>query len=455
MSQDADEPLPPRRARPPAQPDPNGRPRPKSKRKPDPSSGRPTDPDQGASTFSPRPGRTTEPGGPAIGASSTFQANPQRAGGKSKSATTREPVPVSGGPGWFERVLFGRVSTTHRAMFCRQFGAYLDAGVDLLKSLDSLRTQFERSAMGPVIGRIAQGVRQGESLTDAMEREPQAFDAQFLAMMTVAEARGGVPETLKMMAASYEAKQRLIRQARSAMIYPIAVLSIAFGVGMLLTIFILPGLVSILEDAIRDKPIDLPLPTRILIGINTFMLKMGWLVLPLGVAGSIFGLFWLYRRPRGKAFLDEILMRLPVLGKLTKMIDTTRFARTLSVLLEAGVNIGDSLALTASTLHLVPFRRAVTGSREAVMEGSELSEALLASHRFSSDVIAIVNSGEETGKLPESLKRLADDYEERVEFMVKNLGSLIQPVIFVFLGGIVLFIALAFFSVYIMLLTGM
>ena len=383
---------------------------------------------------------------------STFVPNQ----GKDKpKASHREIAPVSGGPGFVERIVFGRVSTGHIAQFSRQFAAYLSAGVDLLRSLDNLQTQFAKTALGPVIGRVAQGVRSGDSLTEAMGREPQAFDTQFLAMMTVAEARGGVPETLKMMAAGYEAKQRLIRQARSAMIYPIAVISIAFGVGMLLTIFVLPTLVGILEDTVQGKAISLPLPTRILIGINRFMVSVGWLAVPLGLAGSVFGLIWLYRKPAGKALLDEIAMRLPVLGKLLKMIDTSRFAKTLSVLLEAGVDIGASLDLTSGVMNLVPFRRSVIASREAVMEGAELSEALTATGRFPSDLIAIVNSGEETGKLPESLDRVSKDYEERIEFMIKNLSSLIQPLIFVMLGGVVLFIALAFIMAYLQVIAGL
>ena len=148
-------------------------------------------------------------------------------------------------------------------------------------------------------------------------------------------------------------------------------------------------------------------------------------------------------------------MRLPVLGKLFRMIDTARFGRTLGTLLEAGVDIGGSLDLTAATLMLVPFRKAITRSRDAVVDGSELSEALVETRKFTPDVIAIIETGEETGKLPESLERMADDYEERVEMMVKNLGSLIQPLLFIFLGGIVLFIAIAFFSVYLMMLNGL
>src|SRR4051794_31699851 len=139
-------------------------------------------------------------------------------------------MPESGGPAWFERVLFGSVGTAHLAGFCRQFASYSDAGVDLLKSLASLQKQFSRTALGPVLERLQLAVRRGDSLGDAMAREPQAFDPLFLSMIRVAEARGGVPETMRLMAGHYEARLRLIRQARSAMIYPIAVILIAGAV---------------------------------------------------------------------------------------------------------------------------------------------------------------------------------------------------------------------------------
>lgn len=454
MSRSADDPRPPKRPRP-GEPGPPGRDRPKST----PRLPAPTEPDDlGASTFRPNPARlgglppTEEETAPER---STFRPGEKsNRPGQPRPKKDREPKTATGGPTLVERIVFGRVSTGHLAMFCRQLGAYLDAGVPIVRAIDSLQSQFARTALGPVLERVAVSVRRGDSLSDAMGREPGAFDTQFLAMMAVAEARGGVPEVMKRMASGYEARQRLFRQARSAMIYPIAVISIAFGVGMLLTVFVLPGLLGILEDMVRGRNIELPLPTRVLMAINRFMISAGWWAVPLLVFGGIFGLIWLYKRPRGKAFLDEILMRMPVLGKLFRMIDTARFSRNLSVLLEAGVDIGGSLDLTAKTLMLVPLRRAVTHCGDAVMEGSELSDALEGTHRFGRDVVAIVQSGEETGKLPESLDRMADDYEERVELMVKNLGSLIQPLIFLILGGIVLFIALAFFSVYIMLLTG-
>jgi type II secretory pathway component PulF len=365
------------------------------------------------------------------------------------------PKTESGGPTWYERILFGSVGTAHLARFCRQFAAYSEAGVDLLKSLASLQKQFSRTALGPVIGRLEMAVRRGESLGDAMAREPAAFDPLFLSMIRVAEARGGVPETLRMLADHYEARLNLIRQARSAVIYPAFVIVTAIAVIALLTIFVLPKLVGILEDMLRGKGVELPWPTRVLMGISQFVQQMGWWLIPLVLVATPFLLLRAYKTTRGKAALDELALYIPVLGLLLRKIDTARFARTLSALLEAGVDLGASLDLTADVVHLAPYRRILRGARQAVMEGTELSEALEASRRYPHDVIAIVGSGEETGKLPESLSKLADDYEEQVAFMVKNLGSLIQPVIVLGLGGVVFFIVLAFVMAYISVLTNL
>src|SRR4051812_33817903 len=181
-------------------------------RQPKPESRRPAGPNPG--------GGREEP--------TTWQPNPKRAKAKAKAApapavvvTEPETVPARGGPAWWERIFFGRVGSGQLALYCRQFASYSDAGVDLLKALSSLERQFAKTALGPVTGRILQAVRRGDTLSEAMEREPQAFDSLFLSMMKVAEARGGVPETLRMLSRHYEARQSLIRQARSAMIYPI------------------------------------------------------------------------------------------------------------------------------------------------------------------------------------------------------------------------------------------
>ncbi len=369
--------------------------------------------------------------------------------------TSDDPRPVAGGPNWVERIMFGSVSSGHLATFCGQFARYQDAGVDLLRSLSSLQKQFSRTALGPVIGRLETAVRSGESLASAMAREPHAFDNLTLSMMRVAEARGGEPETLQRLSRHYEARQRMIRQARSAMIYPAIVLIIASAVVMLITIFVIPKMVEFIADGLRGKGnnVELPWPTQVLMSISHFMTGQGWWLVPLMFVGTIFGALWAYRTKPGKNVIDSLSLWVPVLGSIRRKIETTRFARTLAALLNAGVDVGTSLELTSGVLGLSSYRRAIRGVKAEVMQGTEMSEALEDTRCFPSDVIAIVGSGEETGKLPESLDKIADDYEEQVEYMIKNLGNLIQPILMIVMGGIVLFIVLGVILAYLQMLT--
>ncbi|MFO0959339.1 MAG: type II secretion system F family protein [Isosphaeraceae bacterium] len=337
------------------------------------------------------------------------------------------------------------MSTTHLAQFCRQLAQYTNAGIPLLKSLSNLERQFEKTALGPVLGRIQQGVKQGDSLHEAMGREPAVFDKLFLGTMKVAEARGGVPEALRRLADHYEARQSLMRQARSAMIYPVIVLTIAGGVIALITVFVLPAMMASLEM----KQANLPGPTRLLMGFSKFMQSHGWWAIPTVLVGSIVGLRQAYRTTPGKAALDELLLWIPVFGPLVKMIDTAQIARTLSVLLDAGIDAPSALNLTSDVVHLAPYRKAALSMEQSIREGSDLLEAMNDTRRFSADVIARVEAGEETGKLPESLDKLADDYDEQIALTVKNLGVLVQPLLMLILGGIVFFIALAFIMAYV------
>ena len=175
--------------------------------------------------------------------------------------------------------------------------------------------------------------------------------------------------------------------------------------------------------------------------------------IPLTLVGTVALFIGAYQFKRGKALLDAALIRLPVVGHLLWKVDTTRFCRTLSTLLDAGVDIGSSLELTADTLLLVPMRRAVLQAPDSIIRGESLSASIELTNRFPDDITALMNSGEETGRLPEMMLMVADQYEEQVDFIVKNLGTLLQPVVTVMIGGIVFFIAVAFFMGYAAVLT--
>ncbi len=350
-----------------------------------------------------------------------------------------------------ERVLFGRISSGLLSQYCRQFGVYLNAGVALTRVFDSLSKQFKATAMGPVNERLALAIRRGDTLSEAVSRESQAFDPLFLSMITVAEARGGLPETLIRLSNHYEARQNLIRQTRSALIYPTAVIFVCLAVGGLLTIVVLPKLVSVLRDMAGN--VEFPLPTRMLIALSDFIQAFGWWLLPTLLIAGPFVLIRMYRTVKGKALLDRLILRIPVMGKLMRMIDTARFSRTFSDLLLAGVDLGTSIDLTADVLQTTPYQEAVRGMKPEVIHGADVSTAIANTERFDPEVLAYVQSGEETGTLPESLVRLADDYEDRVAYMVKNLASLLQPLILIVLGSFVGFIVIAFVMAYVTLIS--
>jgi type IV pilus assembly protein PilC len=400
-----------------------------------------------ASTFKPNTSKKRSTGRAAAGPSD----NPGRATQSDEGRGDRS------GPTMFERVLFGSIGSGQLALFSRQFGSYMEAGVDLMKSLANLRKQFSRTALGPVLDRMEAGVRRGDSLGDTMAREPQAFDPMYLGLMRVAEARGGIPETLRLLADHYEARKRMIRQARSALIYPAAVLMVASIVVMLMTYYILPMFADLLADLAKGKggASALPMPSRVLMAFSDFVKSYGWWLIPTLFFGGIFGSLRFYKTGSGKAMFDELALYVPVLGPLLRKIDTARFARTMSALQEGGLDIGASIDLSADVLTTTPYRKAIRGTKSIVMQGGLLSEALEASRRFPADVISIVESGEETGKLPETLSKLADEYEEQVEYTVKNLGQLMQPLIVIMMGAMVLFIILAVFLPYISVLTSL
>ncbi|HEX3449185.1 MAG TPA: type II secretion system F family protein [Isosphaeraceae bacterium] len=380
-------------------------------------------------------------------AESTYEMLPQQEEPTVAWRPSTEPSATIGKSRWYQRG-FGHVAVKYLVNFCRQFASYLDAGINLYRALESLRRQYEWTALGPVIGRLQLAVRRGQSLTDAMSREPAAFDYYFLSMMRVGEVRGSVPETLRLLSVEYESRQRMVRQTKSALIYPAFVIFVSVTVSALLTILVLPPLVNIMQEVIHERHVDLPLPTRLLIRISDFISDGGWWGIPLTLVGTVAFFVGAYRLERGKALLDVVLMRLPIVGQLLWKIDTTRFCRTLATLLDAGVDIGSSLELTADTLFLVPMRRAVLQTRNSIIRGESLSASIELTNRFPPDIPALMNSGEETGRLPEMMLMVADQYEEQVEFIVKNLGTLLQPVITVVVGGVVFFIAVAFFMGY-------
>lgn len=351
----------------------------------------------------------------------------------------------AGGPTLLERILYGSVGPKQLAMFYRQFGQYLSAGMDVGQSLRGLQKHFSGRALGPVIARMTDAVKSGRTLTEAFEREPQAFDRLSVNMIRASEARGAVPEILAELAQVAEFRTRTIRNIASASIYPIIVLTMATICLLIVATFIGPLFNGILSDMIPEsKRGDLWLPTRILFRFNSLMMTLGPLMPVFLLIGTVIGIWFAYKTEVGRTILDEIYWYVPIFGKIQKKIDLSRMARMLGALLEAGVPTPDALGLTAGVVRLKPYERALEAAERATRDGDEISPSLTNSGRFPFEVVGLIEIGETTGNLPGSLARMADDFEEQATVMIKSLSTLIQPIITIVLGLIVGFIAVAF-----------
>jgi type II secretory pathway component PulF len=415
----------------------------------------PKRPSAGQSTFRPaqddRPRKPQRPAEPSRNRAEAEEFDGETSFRPLKSKRKRDDIDdddafaAGGGPSLIERIFFGRVGTKQLALFYRQFGQYLSAGMDVPQSLRGLQKHFAGRALGPVIARMTDAVKSGRSLTESFEREPQAFDRLAVNMIRAAEARGAVPEILAELAEVQEFRARTIRNIASASIYPILVLGMATICLLVIAVFVGPLFNGILQDMIpANKRDGLILPTRMLFAFNSLMMALGPLMPIFLLIGTVVGIWAAYKTKAGRTLLDEIYWYVPVFGKIQKYVDISRMGRMLGALLEAGVSTPDALGLTAGVVRLKPFERVLEEAERATREGDEISPVFAASGRFPFEVIGLIETGETTGNLPKSLTRMATDFEERATVMIKSLSTLIQPMITIALGLIVGFIAIAF-----------
>ncbi len=410
----------------------------------------PPDQDE-SSTFRPapssRPKREPAFARPSAGNTDSESPRPLKSKKKSRdeSDMSDEEFLETGGPSLIERILYGKVGTKQLALFYRQMSQYLLAGLDLPMALKGAQKQFRHKALGPVIARMQDGVQSGRSMTEVFQREPQAFDRLAVNMIRAADSRGAVPEILVELAEIQEFRARTVKNIASASIYPIMVLSIATLCLLIIAVFVGPLFNGVIGDLIPPNKRDsLILPTRMLFALNQALMVLGPLMPIFVIFGTVLGIWLGYKTEAGRTILDELYWYVPIFGKIQKYIDLSRMGRMLGALLEAGVATPQALALTAGVVRLKPFERALLKAEAATKDGDEIAPVFADSGRFPYEVIGLIETGETTGKLPYSLQRIGTDYEEQATMMIKNLSTLIQPIVTIILGLVVGFIAIAF-----------
>lgn len=328
-----------------------------------------------------------------------------------------------------------RVKLNALVIFSRQFATMVNAGINILKCLDILEAQTKDAALKPVIIEIRKDVVGGASLTDAMAKHPQAFSKLFVSMVRAAEAGGILDQILDRLATFLEKEQEIVGRIKGAMVYPVCVLIFAILMVIAMFIFVLPTF----KDIFDGSGAELPLITRILFMISD-LVRNFWYLLPTIPMAIVFGTKQYYKTEQGRWNIDKLKLRIPVIGELVQKMAISRFSRTFGTLVNSGVPVLRALEIVAETAGNVVIARAVDQARASVREGQRISAPLAASGMFPQMVTQMMDIGEETGRMSEMLIKIATFYDNEVDVAVKALTSLIEPMLIIFLGGIVGFI---------------
>jgi type IV pilus assembly protein PilC len=327
----------------------------------------------------------------------------------------------------------GGVNAKELAIFTRQFSVMIDAGLPLVQCLEILGSQQENKTFQKVLTGTRGSVEGGATLSAAMRQYPKVFDALYVNMVEAGET-GGILDTILQRLSTYiEKNVKLKRAVQSAMVYPIGVMSIAAAVIILLLWKVVP----IFATLFAGLGVDLPLPTKIVIGLSNFIGSIFGLLIVLAIVGIIIAIKVWYGTEQGRYVLDSIILKLPVLGILMRKIAVARFTRTLGTLIASGVPILEGLDITARTAGNAVVERSLQKVRRSLEEGKSLTEPLKDSAVFPGMVTQMISVGEQTGAMDAMLQKIADFYEEEVDAAVKDLLTALEPIMIVFLGLVV------------------
>jgi type IV pilus assembly protein PilC len=350
---------------------------------------------------------------------------------------------------------FRGIKARDMAIFSRQFATLIDSGMPMLRSLHTLEDQTEDERLRDAITGIRQDVEAGSSLADAMERRPQIFDESFRAMVRSGEGSGRLDEALERVAFQLEKLDALRRQIRSALMYPGFVFVFAVVVMLVVVAFIVPVFAGVFKEIVADQPgqsSQLPLITRITVGFSDFITGYWFIWLP-GLVGGVIAFFQWKKSEWGRPQWDALKLRIPFhIGDVIQKASLARWSRTFSGTVASGVPILQSIKITGQTSGNKLIEYSMDHVYESVRAGGSIAHPIEKSHLFPPMVGHMVSVGEETGQLEQMLTKVADFYETEVDAKVKALTSLLEPLMIVFVGGMVGLIVFAMylpiFSIY-------
>lgn len=332
----------------------------------------------------------------------------------------------------------GSVPVDDLAMMTRQLATLIKAKIQIVEALAALVDQVDNQNLRLVLSDLRQKVNEGASLAKALGDHPKVFNNIFVNMVEAGEASGTLEIVLLRLADFTEAQVRLKNKVKGAMTYPVIMAIFGFAMMNVIFIFVIPKMAKIFTSTKRE----LPLITKVCIGISEFLQNYWWLVIA-GIVSTIF----LFRRyintPKGRAQWDTLMLKLPIISPLVKMINVSRFCSTLGTLMNSGVPILTALNIVKNLISNVHMKDAVEKARISVSEGASLTQPLIQSGYFPPLVTHMIRLGERSGELEPMLKIISENYEDQVQSKIGGLTSILEPIMMIGLGGAVGFIVFA------------
>lgn len=326
----------------------------------------------------------------------------------------------------------GKVKSQHIVVFTRQFATMVNAGVPLIRTLATLRDQTESDEMYEVLSDVVEKVEGGTQLSEAMGAHPKVFSKVYVNMIRAGEEGGILDQIADRLANQVEKDSEMKGKVKSAMIYPAVILLITIGAFIFIMTAIIPKLAAIFEQFEGDLPIQ----TKIMLGISNFMVDNGILLIVLTIVAIIVFIRSI-RTTKGKYLFDTIVLKLPIFGAIIMKVNIARFARTFSSMSTAGVSVLDSLAVTSGSLSNTVIQRSIEQSTQSIKNGESIAESLGNHAVFPPLIIQMASVGEETGQIDVVLDKVADFYEKEVDRVMSGLTSIIEPLLILVLGGMV------------------
>ncbi len=334
------------------------------------------------------------------------------------------------------------VSEAELVVFVRQFATMIDAGLPLVQCLEILSAQGENKEFNKILKDIKAHVEGGGTFSEGLKRHPKVFDELFVNLVAAGEMGGILDTILQRLAVYIEKRVKLRRQVKGALVYPSAILVVAGLVIVVMLTWVIPAFQEMFREFGSEDA--LPALTKLVISISEGFLANAPFLFVLFVA-IVGGVSYSYRKPKGKKFWHRLILTIPVIGPVMRKIAVARFTRTLGTLLGSGVPILDALGIVAKAAGNVIVEEAIVKVSNKIREGRTMAEPLMETQVFPPMVVQMIGVGEQTGALDTMLNKIADFYEEEVDVAVAALTSLLEPLMMVFIGGIVGVILIAMY----------